>query len=588
MSVRGARRGASIARRRLSAPLARLTRSSSGQILRSGTAWRTAGANMPHLVLNDYPANRLMTQAEISSLLDKCLAMGVRLVRAHTLGVSVGPEPYHLVTGVSGTTTPVIAYSAAVWEVMDYAVAAASQRGIYLMVPFTDELAYYHGGKRQWVNFRRPGTVSLDGNVRSSNDSNQRWAENYFYYDTQITADFRRYVSDWLNHVNRYTGRAYKDEPAIAIVETGNELWTSQDYPTWGPDLAAYIKTIAPNVLVADGSACDGQTLIAQHLAAPAFDIMGTHPYSQFTAATVTSQAITAEDAGKAYVVGEYPWSKAEAPNIEAAVRERPNVFTAGFWSLQNDADLHSPNAVYGTDDVSLYHPGKDATQQAAVTRITAHAAAMLPVPAPGTNRATFSDTFDGSGALDAAKWETYLSSGSTVARSSGVAAMSTGSVGGFNDKITLVSKAPAAADRTVAFTYTPTNSEEWYTRIWLRAQGSGAGVDFGGHGYIFELASWGGFSVARFDNAGTTYIVGGTGIPGYGVGTAINAEFGVVGTTVTARVWTGSKTTNRPASPTAQVTDSGVSAAGRLALVFANGGNPSARTATLDDWLIS
>ena len=48
------------------------------------------------------------------------------------------------------------------WEVIDYAVWRADQLGLYLIAPFVDELGYYHGGKRHWVDFRRPGSVSLD------------------------------------------------------------------------------------------------------------------------------------------------------------------------------------------------------------------------------------------------------------------------------------------------------------------------------------------------------------------------------------------------------------------------------------------
>jgi mannan endo-1,4-beta-mannosidase len=371
---------------------ARLTLGTGGVVKRNGTTYRTGGANAFQLVHNDYPSSRLMSHSEIDSLLDKAVTLKAGIVRAHTLGVNVGSSSNHLVTGVTGTTTPVISYNTAVWEVMDYAVAAAASRGLYLMVPMVDELHYYHGGKATWVNFRRPGTVSLDGNVKSSSSSTQRAAEDYFYTDSQIRTDFKKYISDWLNHVNQYTGLAYKDTPAIAIVETGNELWTADSFRTWTPEIAAYIKSIAPNVLVADGMAADGSSYWAaqnpaqdpighivttESLASTSIDVVGIHPYSVFTAADVTTAASRAASAGKAFLVGEYPWSKTAAPGIESAARGAANCVATAFWSLQNDADLHNNGAGYGIDDAALYVPGKDSTQTAAVARLQAHSTSL-------------------------------------------------------------------------------------------------------------------------------------------------------------------------------------------------------------------
>jgi mannan endo-1,4-beta-mannosidase len=372
---------------------ARLTLNSSGVVQRNGVAYRTGGANAFQLINNDYPnsSGRLMSHSEIDALLDAAVALGVGILRVHTLGVNVGSNSWNLVTGATGSgSTPTISYNSAVWEVMDYAISAAAARGLYLMVPMVDELHYYHGGKATWVSFRRPGTVSLDGNVKSSNSDAQRAAEDYFYTDTQIKADFKKFVSDWLTHVNQYTGRAYRDEPAIAIVETGNELWTADRFRTWTPEIAAHIKSIAPKVLVADGMAADGSSfwrenggdsiehiVTTEALASAAIDIVGVHPYSVFTASDITTAARRAAAKGKSFAVGEYAWSKDTAPGIEAASRAEANVVFTAFWSLQNAADLHNNGAGYGIDDAALYVPGKDSTQQAAVTRLKAHSAAM-------------------------------------------------------------------------------------------------------------------------------------------------------------------------------------------------------------------
>lgn len=360
-----------------------------GRILRNGVPWRAAGVNIFHLAWNDYPTPAMTSKATIDALLDKAVTLKAGLIRAHTLGISIGaPGSAALVQGITGTTTPVITYNAAAWDTIDYAIAGASSRGLYLMVPMTDELGYYHGGKRNWVNHRRPGTCSTDFNVKSANTPAERAAENYFYSDPQIITDFKTYISDWLGHVNGYTGRANKAEPAVAVIETANEIWTADDYRSWTPMIAQHIKSVAPNVLVADGMAADGsgywasltppQSAVShiitdEALASPHVDIVGIHPYSAFTAADVTAAATRARGAGKAFLVGEYPWSKAAAPDVEAAVRAAPNALSSMPWSLQVDADLHNQGAAYGTDDVSLYVPGKDPTQTAAVARLQAH-----------------------------------------------------------------------------------------------------------------------------------------------------------------------------------------------------------------------
>lgn len=342
-------------------------------IQRGGKNFRMGGVNAFQLITNDYPVPRLMTTTEIDSLLNKAAALGAGVVRVHTLAASVG-QPLTLVTGVSGSgPEPTIGYNQDVWNVIDYAVSKARELGLYLIAPFVDELGYYHGGKRQWVDFRYPGSVSLDSSVNAANSGLQRAAEGKFYRDQQINWDFEKYIRDWLAHVNPYTGVAFKDEPVLSIVQVGNELWTAaQDAPGWVADKAALIKRVAPKTLVMDSGA-DGLAVGSMAWASPHVDILETHPYSAFGARDVTRMAMFAASKGKAFAVGEYPWSKSTAPGIERAVRRCGNIFTSALWSLQNDTDLHNNGAVYGGDDLSLYVPGKDATQSDAIRRVTKH-----------------------------------------------------------------------------------------------------------------------------------------------------------------------------------------------------------------------
>lgn len=344
-----------------------------GMVQRGGVNFRTGGVNAFELVTNDYPSPRMMPHAQIDALFAKAVALDVGVVRAHTLAASVG-NPFTLVRGVSGSgSSPSIAYDQATWATIDYAVWKAGRLGLYLIAPFVDELGYYHGGKRQWVNFRRPGTVSLDAGVKAANSPRQRFAEDAFYTDRQVNWDFEQYIRDWLNHVNPLTGLAFKHDPTLSIVQVGNELWTAaQDAPGWVAEKAALIKSISPRTLVMDSGA-DGLAVEAMAWGSPDVDILETHPYSVFGAADVTRMARFAASKGKAFAVGEYAWSKTNAPAIERAVRETGNIFTSALWSLQNHRDRHNDGAAYGGDDVSFRVPGSDATQRAAVARIRRH-----------------------------------------------------------------------------------------------------------------------------------------------------------------------------------------------------------------------
>jgi len=377
---------------RVAAP-ARLTMSSAGVVQRNGAPVRGGGVNAFQIVNNDYPnpSGRLMSHAEIDSLLDDAVTLKALFVRAHTLGVNVGPNSWNLVTGVTGTTSPVISYNAPVWEVMDYSVKAASIRGLYLVVSMTDELGYYHGGKRTWVNFRRPGTCSTDPNVKSANSQTEKDAESYYFTDAQIIRDQRQYAYDWLNHTNQYTGRQYKNEPSI-VLQPGNELWTADGYRSWQPAYANYIASIAPDMFIVDGMSADTSSywstvgedpithiITVESLQNPNIKAHGIHPYSNATAADVTRAARLCASYGKAMMVDEYAWSKSTAPGIEAAARAEPNVFFTAFWSLQNRGDNHNggPGQGYGGDDASLYAYGPDATQRDAIARLQAHSTAL-------------------------------------------------------------------------------------------------------------------------------------------------------------------------------------------------------------------
>lgn len=367
-----------------------------GILQRVGRPFRTTGVNVFSLITNDYPSPRLMAASEIDEVLDRAVALGAGIVRSHTLGVSIGDQPWHLVAGVDADGT--LVYREEVRDRMDHAVAAARQRGLYLEVMLFDELGHYHGGKRNWVEMFRPGTTSQDWQVTCASSQDERAAEAAFYTDRRVVEASLRYVHDFFRHVNRYTGVRNGDEPTIAMVGA-NEMWTSaqEGLPAGSPgsyDRGAWTFTdlgscwmdafaraalgYAPRVLVVDAAIADGAPLSPAHLALSTVHVTGTHPYDRFGIGDLRSMARRAARNGKAFVIDEYAWSKPSAPLVEAVARSTPNIAFTAPWSLQNDRDLHNGgSAGFGGDDASLYVPAVDPRERVAVARLIRHARSM-------------------------------------------------------------------------------------------------------------------------------------------------------------------------------------------------------------------
>lgn len=94
-------------------------------------------------------------------------------------------------------------YDAKWLDFMDYLVAEGKKQGIY----FYMNLTYGAMGKRYW--------------------NSQDTVENRFRFiigDPIVRNAWKRLVGELLNHVNPYTGIAWKDEPAILCMEFSNEL----------------------------------------------------------------------------------------------------------------------------------------------------------------------------------------------------------------------------------------------------------------------------------------------------------------------------------------------------------------------------
>ncbi len=82
--------------------------------------------------------------------------------------------------------------------------------------------------------------------------------KNIFFTDPSCKQMYKNYINYILHRVNTYTGKMYRDDPAILMWELANEPRCESD-PTgdtmraWVDEMAAYVKGIDPNHLVSTG-----------------------------------------------------------------------------------------------------------------------------------------------------------------------------------------------------------------------------------------------------------------------------------------------------------------------------------------------
>ena len=248
-------------------------------------------------------------------------------VRSQTLGVSTGGAlSFEPRLNVFNDTN--------LWAA-DWAIAEAERLGLRLIVPLTDNGKHFAGGKRDFCAWC--GLPDL------------RDDDPLFYTNECVVAAFKAYVRRRLNHVNPFTGRAAKDEPSIAVWETGNELNATA---AWTGSIAAFIKTIDSNHLVMDGT----YGVRPSHLGLDDVDVYTDHYYPP-DATRLKASARLCERAGKVFSAGEFGWS--DRSKLDALLSACEDEGACGFaapWSFFPHADTHGFEQ-HG-DGFTFHYPG--------------------------------------------------------------------------------------------------------------------------------------------------------------------------------------------------------------------------------------
>jgi mannan endo-1,4-beta-mannosidase len=359
------------------APAGFVTRDpTTGNLMLNGQRFRWGGPNIPtafglsqtdsaYGAPLDADALHLSSHAEITAAFDSARAMNAGAIRALCC-LTVGK--------VNSIQPSAGVFNADAFEPIDYAISLCGGAGIKLIFPLADNYQYYHGGKFWYctANGVTPDSVASQ-----------------FFTDETVIDSFKAYISLVLNHINRYTGIAYKDDPVILAWETGNELTVSPDpwtltHLNWTEDIAQYIKvTLGAQQLVIDGHT-DLDNIAAYDLGH--VDIYTTHTYhNALDPSWVVVNAETIHSHGKAFFLGEYSWTDRDIKGFPlswtvsqmlSAIEASPYVDGDNFWSL------YPPLANWG-GGFTLHYPGDNGDMVTRATQLANHALAMQSAKAP-------------------------------------------------------------------------------------------------------------------------------------------------------------------------------------------------------------
>jgi hypothetical protein len=316
---------------------------SSGFVTRSGTKlmldgrqFRFSGTNIEWLGLVGYgplnfapaPNEQFPTHYEIDDALATAKAMGATVVRAQTLGDTVG---------CGNCLEPTLGhFNPQAFNVMDYAVARAQADGIRLIFEFEGDARALH------VN----STAAVFSNWRGGAN---------FWTDPTVIHDFENHIAAILNHVNSYTGVPYKDDPTILgwMNDNGSGAPSVAANVSWVSTISDFIKRLDPKHLVFDNSGY----VTPQLLAIPTADVYTSEIYPhwaqyyeltpQQVAELPQQQAAETVAAGKAWAMSEYGWDKtdfateADLTSFLNGITADPDISGDLYWALESHASGH-------------------------------------------------------------------------------------------------------------------------------------------------------------------------------------------------------------------------------------------------------
>jgi mannan endo-1,4-beta-mannosidase len=325
-----------------------------------GETFRYSGPNVEWLGLEGYgPLDpmgpRYPSRFEVDDALDTAKMMGARVIRSQTLGDSIGCDL--CIEPKLGEFNP------EAFEHIDYALKAAHDRGLRLIITLAGDCAY----------------CEMSGLGEYLKDMGHNGAK-AFFTDPKVIARFEAHIAALLNHTNALTGIQYKDDPTILAWENCNACGvfvTFADpgaklapYVGWVDTIGSFIKSIDKKHLYEDnsgfffdksGAALDSKTP----------DVITTEYYPHWeagfsmggektTAETFPKHASMVTGHGKVYVVNEFGWDNtdwatpADVKKVLTTMKNDPKISGDLFWALQ------AHNNEFGWQPIPANVPNKE------------------------------------------------------------------------------------------------------------------------------------------------------------------------------------------------------------------------------------
>ena len=187
--------------------------------------------------------NRLLRE------LDRFQTIGINNLRIMAGSEGPNTEPWRMVPALQ--TSPGV-YDSNVLDGLDYLLSEMGKRNLRAVMCLNN-FWHWSGGMAQYVNWNGGASpIPYPG----SWDTFQKYAAG-FYSNSGAVQDFRDHINFIVNHINPYTGLAYKDDPTIMAWELANEPRGYNNvtaFRIWVDATAAYIKSLDFNHLVTTGS----------------------------------------------------------------------------------------------------------------------------------------------------------------------------------------------------------------------------------------------------------------------------------------------------------------------------------------------
>ncbi len=234
-------------------------RREAGRLRDGDREFRFIGANMSGLMLPYDFTLRLPERMRLPSAWEQEDAfktldqMNLRVVRPRNLPMRGPEEPtqsWHYVLGPG-------VFQESAFVTLDRLLALANRYRVRVIICLTAEAGDFLGGIGTYAAHR-----------------GRRRAE--FYTDPQLADDYRATLRFVIGRTNTLTGVPYREDKAILAWQFGNEMYFAP--PAWLSGMAAYIKELDPNHLVAETRHLPGpEPLIDRNI-----DLLTRHYYTTY------------------------------------------------------------------------------------------------------------------------------------------------------------------------------------------------------------------------------------------------------------------------------------------------------------------